>query len=51
MTAAAVDMESVAIAEIAADNRLPFLAVRAVVDTAADATAAGADGRSGGSWT
>jgi adenosylhomocysteine nucleosidase len=29
-------MESLAIAEIAAANRLPFLAVRAVVDTAAD---------------
>lgn len=36
-SAAAVDMESLAVAQIAADNRLPFLAVRAVVDTAADA--------------
>lgn len=36
-TAAAVDMESLAVAEIAADKRLPFLAVRAIVDTAADA--------------
>ena len=36
MSAVAVDMESLAIAEIAAENRLPFLAVRAVVDTAAD---------------
>ena len=36
-SAAAVDMESLAIAEIAAANRLPFLAVRAIVDTAADA--------------
>ena len=53
MTAAAVDMESLAIAKVAADNRLPFLVVRAVVDTAADvvppmllAAAAGV-GRSG----
>jgi adenosylhomocysteine nucleosidase len=37
MHAVAVDMESLAIAEIAAANRLPFLAVRAVVDTATDA--------------
>jgi adenosylhomocysteine nucleosidase len=36
MRAAAVDMESLAIAEVAAANRLPFLVVRAVVDTAAD---------------
>lgn len=36
-TAVAVDMESAAIAEVAAENRLPFLAVRAVVDAAADA--------------
>lgn len=36
MSAAAVDMESLAIAEIAAANSLPFLAVRAIVDTAAD---------------
>jgi adenosylhomocysteine nucleosidase len=35
-SAVAVDMESLAIAEIAAEHRLPFLAVRAVVDTAAD---------------
>jgi adenosylhomocysteine nucleosidase len=54
MTAVAVDMESAAIAEIAAEHRLPFLAVRAVVDTATDtlpsllsATAAG-DGLRGG---
>jgi hopanoid-associated phosphorylase len=51
--AVAVDMESVAIAEIAAENRLPFLAVRAVVDTAVDAlpsvliAAAGEGGRRG----
>jgi adenosylhomocysteine nucleosidase len=37
MSAVAVDMESAAVAEIAAQFRLPFLAVRAVVDTAADA--------------
>ena len=37
MSAAAVDMESLAIAEIAAANSLPFLALRAIVDTAADA--------------
>jgi len=35
--AAAVDMESVAVARIAADHRLPFLCVRVIVDTAADA--------------
>jgi adenosylhomocysteine nucleosidase len=35
--AVAVDMESAAIAEVAAENQLPFLAVRAIVDTAADA--------------
>ena len=35
--AVAVDMESSAVAEIAAAARLPFLAVRAIVDTAADA--------------
>lgn len=35
--AAAVDMESLAVAEIAATHRLPFIAVRAIVDTAADA--------------
>jgi len=34
--AVAVDMESSAVAEIAASERLPFLAVRAFVDTAAD---------------
>jgi adenosylhomocysteine nucleosidase len=35
--AVAVDMESDAVAQVAARYRLPFLAVRAVVDTAADA--------------
>ena len=35
--AAAVDMESAAVAEIAAKHNLPFIAVRAIVDTAADA--------------
>jgi adenosylhomocysteine nucleosidase len=35
-SAVAVDMESLAIAEVAAEHSLPFLAVRAVVDTAAD---------------
>jgi adenosylhomocysteine nucleosidase len=34
--AAAVDMESAAVAEIAADHNLPFVAVRVIVDTAAD---------------
>ncbi len=34
--AIAVDMESSAVAEVAAGVRLPFLAVRAIVDTAAD---------------
>jgi adenosylhomocysteine nucleosidase len=34
--AAAVDMESVAVAEIAAQHHLPFIAVRVIVDTAAD---------------
>lgn len=34
--AVAVDMESLAVAEVAAKCRLPFLAVRAIVDTAAD---------------
>jgi adenosylhomocysteine nucleosidase len=34
--AAAVDMESVAVAEIAAKYNLPFIAVRVIVDTAAD---------------
>jgi adenosylhomocysteine nucleosidase len=35
--AAAVDMESLAVGEIAAARRLPFAAVRVIVDTAADA--------------
>jgi adenosylhomocysteine nucleosidase len=34
--AAAVDMESAAVAEIAAEHKLPFIAVRVIVDTAAD---------------
>jgi adenosylhomocysteine nucleosidase len=34
--AAAVDMESVAVAAVAADRQLPFIAVRVIVDTAAD---------------
>ena len=34
--AAAVDMESVAVAEVAAAYQLPFIAVRVIVDTAAD---------------
>lgn len=34
--AAAVDMESAAVAEVALSERLPFLAVRAIVDTAED---------------
>ncbi len=34
--AAAVDMESFGIAEVAAEHRLPFVAVRVIVDTAAD---------------
>ena len=34
--AVAVDMESAAVAEIAAKHNLPFIAVRAIVDTAAD---------------
>lgn len=34
--AAAVDMESAAVAEIAAKHDLPFIAVRVIVDTAAD---------------
>jgi adenosylhomocysteine nucleosidase len=48
--AVAVDMESVAVAGIAARHRLPFLAVRAILDTARDAlprsllAAAGAQG-------
>jgi adenosylhomocysteine nucleosidase len=35
--AAAVDMESAAVAEIASRHNLPFIAVRVIVDTAADA--------------
>jgi adenosylhomocysteine nucleosidase len=35
--AVAVDMESAAVAEVAAKRRLPFLAVRVIVDTAGDA--------------
>lgn len=35
--AAAVDMESVAVAEVAAVHELEFIAVRVIVDTAADA--------------
>lgn len=35
--ALAVDMESLAVAEVAAAHALPFLVVRAIVDTAADA--------------
>jgi adenosylhomocysteine nucleosidase len=34
--AAAVDMESVAVAEVAAIHKLPFIAVRVIVDTATD---------------
>jgi adenosylhomocysteine nucleosidase len=34
--AAAVDMESAAVAEIASNHTLPFIAVRVIVDTAAD---------------
>jgi adenosylhomocysteine nucleosidase len=34
--AVAVDMESAAVAEIAAKHNLPFIAVRVIVDTAAD---------------
>jgi len=48
--AVAVDMESAGVAQIAALNRLPFVAVRAIVDTADDAIpravmAAGTEGR------
>lgn len=35
--AAAVDMESLAVAQVAASRALPFIAVRVIVDTAADA--------------
>jgi adenosylhomocysteine nucleosidase len=35
--AAAVDMESVSVARIAAEHQLPFVCVRVIVDTAADA--------------
>jgi adenosylhomocysteine nucleosidase len=35
--AAAVDMESVAVAQVAATHQLPFIAVRVIVDTATDA--------------
>jgi adenosylhomocysteine nucleosidase len=35
--AVAVDMESLAVAEVASEHQLPFVAVRAIVDTAADA--------------
>ncbi len=34
--AAAVDMESLAVAEVAGSHELPFIAVRVIVDTAAD---------------
>ncbi|MDP9088060.1 MAG: purine and other phosphorylase-like protein, family 1 [Pseudomonadota bacterium] len=34
--AVAVDMESAAVAQVAADHQLPFIAVRVIVDTAAD---------------
>jgi adenosylhomocysteine nucleosidase len=48
--AAAVDMESAGVAQIAALKKLPFVAVRAIVDTAGDTLpravmAAGAEGR------
>jgi hypothetical protein len=47
--AIAVDMESLAVAQVAASHHLPFIAVRAIVDTAEDALprtllAAAADG-------
>ncbi len=35
--ALAVDMESVSVAQVAADHRLPFICVRVIVDSAADA--------------
>jgi adenosylhomocysteine nucleosidase len=34
--AAAVDMESLAVAQVAADRKLPFVALRVIVDTAVD---------------
>jgi adenosylhomocysteine nucleosidase len=34
--AAAVDMESLAVAQVAGSHELPFIAVRVIVDTAAD---------------
>ena len=48
--AVAVDMESAGVAQIAVVNKLPFVAVRAIVDTAGDTlpgavVAAGAEGR------
>jgi adenosylhomocysteine nucleosidase len=48
--AVAVDMESAGVAQIAVVNKLPFVAVRAIVDTAGDTLpgvvmAAGAEGR------
>jgi adenosylhomocysteine nucleosidase len=48
--AVAVDMESAGVAQVAASNKLPFVAVRAIVDTAGDTLpravlAAGTEGR------
>jgi adenosylhomocysteine nucleosidase len=48
--ASAVDMESVSVARVAAEHKLPFICVRVIVDTAADAlpravVAASAGGR------
>ena len=48
--AVAVDMESAGVAQVAALNKLPFVAVRAIVDTAGDTlpravVAAGTEGR------